>query len=176
MKILKESENNILSSKLLAKRSQKTMKKLDLFKIHNLKSIHPFPKWKIALRTPFRRNYVNIGPVVGTEDCKIWTLQLGENSNEIPLVLVHGFASGLALWVLNLDALAATRPVYAIDLLGFGQSSRPTFSSDAKKAEEQFVDSIEAWRYIMKIHKFILVGHSLGGFLCTSYSIRFPEP
>jgi len=60
--------------------------------------------------------------------------------------------------------------------LGFGSSSRPVFSADAVEAEEQFVKSIEAWRNAMKIEKFILLGHSLGAFLATSYSIKFPDP
>ncbi len=56
--------------------------------------------------------------MVGTEDCKIWTISLNEDSEEMPLVLIHGLASGVALWTLNLDELSATRPVHAIDLLG----------------------------------------------------------
>ena len=60
--------------------------------------------------------------------------------------------------------------------LGFGKSSRPNFSSDSIEAEAQFVKSIEAWRVAMKLEKLILLGHSLGGFLACSYSIRFPNP
>lgn len=61
---------------------------------------------------------MNVGPVTGTEDCKIWTIKLNEESKTTPLVLLHGLGSGVALWALNLDGLTTTRPVYAIDLLG----------------------------------------------------------
>lgn len=57
---------------------------------------------------------------------------------------------------------------------GFGRSSRPSFSSDALTAEKQLVRSIEEWRREMKIQNMILLGHSMGGFLATSYTISYP--
>lgn len=89
--------------------------------------------------------------------------------------MLHGFAAGIAFWVKNLEELSADRPLYAIDLLGFARSSRPTFSKDAQKVEQQFVDSIERWRKLMKISKMILLGHSFGGFLVSSYAMKYPE-
>lgn len=93
----------------------------------------------------------------------------------VPMVLMHGFASGLGLWCKNIDSLAAHRPVYAFDLLGFGRSSRPAFSDDAAEAEAQFINSFEEWRSSMDLEKFILVGHSLGGYLSYSYAIAHPN-
>ncbi|EEB12421.1 Abhydrolase domain-containing protein, putative [Pediculus humanus corporis] len=126
------------------------------------------------LKTAYRGSYVDIGPSVGISD-KIWTLSLNEESKKTPILLLHGLASGVALWVLNLDSFAATRPVYAIDVLGFGRSSRPLFSSDGLEAEQQLVRSIEAWRKEMKLEKMILLGHSMGGFLAASYAIKYPD-
>lgn len=60
-------------------------------------------------------------------------------------------------------------------LIGFGRSSRPNFSSDAMIAEKQLVRSIEEWRREMKIKNMILLGHSMGGFLATSYTISYPD-
>ena len=58
---------------------------------------------------------------------------------------------------------------------GFGRSGRPTFSNDAEKAEYQLVRSVEEWRREMQLEKFVLLGHSMGGFLAASYAIQYPE-
>lgn len=34
---------------------------------------------------------------------------------------------------------------------------------------------LEKWREMMGIPKMILLGHSLGGFITSSYAIRYPE-
>lgn len=127
-----------------------------------------------VVRTVYKGCYVDIGPVVGPAD-KIWTLSFNTESQKTPLVLLHGLGAGVALWCLNLDSFAATRPVYAIDMLGFGRSSRPNFSSDSLEAEKQMVKSIEEWRKEMKLNNFILLGHSMGGFLAASYAISYPD-
>ncbi|XP_029309723.1 (Lyso)-N-acylphosphatidylethanolamine lipase isoform X2 [Cottoperca gobio] len=114
---------------------------------------------------------------------RIWTLTLtnnavrksAEKAPKTPLVMVHGFGGGVGLWIRNIDALSRSRPVYAFDLLGFGRSSRPPFPSDAAQAEEQFVNSIEQWRQSVGLENMILLGHSLGGYLATSYAIQYPS-
>ncbi|XP_013162855.1 PREDICTED: 1-acylglycerol-3-phosphate O-acyltransferase ABHD5-like isoform X6 [Papilio xuthus] len=127
-----------------------------------------------CVKTVYKRFYVDIGSVVGQSD-KIWTICLNEDAPRAPLVLLHGMGAGLALWCTNLDALAAHRPVYAIDLLGFGRSSRPKFSSDASKVEAQWVESVEEWRREVNLDQIILLGHSLGGYIATAYALKYPE-
>ncbi|XP_073953959.1 pummelig isoform X2 [Choristoneura fumiferana] len=127
-----------------------------------------------CLKTAYKRFYVDIGSVVGVSD-KIWTISLNEEAPATPLVLLHGMGAGVALWCPNLDALAATRPVYAIDLLGFGRSSRPKFSSDAEKVEAQWVESVEEWRREVNLREFILLGHSLGGYIAAAYALKYPD-
>ena len=106
---------------------------------------------------------------------RIRTIGVNKSSPNTPLVLVHGMGAGVGLWALNLESLSRNRPVYAFDLLGFGQSSRPKFSKDPLLAEMEFIESIEDWRKEMKLDKFVLLGHSLGGYLVTAYALRYPE-
>ncbi|XP_022912596.1 (Lyso)-N-acylphosphatidylethanolamine lipase-like [Onthophagus taurus] len=126
------------------------------------------------VKTPYRGWYTDIGPVVGHSD-KIWTISMNTPNKNTPIVLLHGLGAGVAFWCLNLDSLAMERPVYAMDLLGFGRSSRPAFSKEAAEAETQMVDALEAWRREMNLDHFVLLGHSLGGFLAASYAICHPE-
>ena len=77
--------------------------------------------------------------------------------------------------VLNYEELGAKRPLYAIDLLGFGQSSRPNFSKKPEKSEKKFVNSIEEWRLSLNIEKMILLGHSFGGYISACYTILYPN-
>ena len=77
--------------------------------------------------------------------------------------------------MLNFDELATERPVYVFDSLGFGKSSRPNFPKDAIKVEEKYVETIEGWRKVVKLNKFILCGHSMGGFLGLSYALKYPQ-
>jgi len=99
----------------------------------------------------------------------------GEHFTTTPLVFLHGVGTGAALWVLNLTCVAAQRTVYAIDMLGFGRSSHVTFSSDPAIAEMEFVESLEAWRQAMHLDSFVLVGHCFGGYVATSYALRYPS-
>ncbi|XP_054763918.2 1-acylglycerol-3-phosphate O-acyltransferase ABHD5-like [Lytechinus pictus] len=125
-----------------------------------------------CLTVPYKSFFADIDGGVN----KIRTLKMNpSNSTKTPYVLIHGFASGVALWVMNLEGLAVNRPVYAIDVMGFGRSSRPKFPFGAEAAEAEFVRSIEEWRKSVGLEKMILIGHSLGGFLSSAYSLAHPE-
>ena len=80
------------------------------------------------------------------------------------LVLVHGWSAGSALWARSLDSLAEHFDVYAFDLLGFGQSSRPRFlGSTPEDARDFWLQSFELWRRqtLPEGRSFSLLGHSL---------------
>ncbi|KAM6959164.1 1-acylglycerol-3-phosphate O-acyltransferase ABHD5-like [Aplochiton taeniatus] len=92
-----------------------------------------------------------------------------------PLVMLHGFGGGVGLWAQNLDSLSSHGPVYALDLLGFGRSSRPQFATDPQSAEEQFLSSLEEWRERVGLEEMLLLGHNLGGYLSAAYTLKHPH-
>ena len=106
---------------------------------------------------------------------KIWTVSYNPEGTKTPVLMIHGFGAGLGMWALNVNELSKERPLHTFDLLGFGRSSRPTFGDDPEIVEETFVNSIEDTRKELGLEKFILVGHSFGGYLAYAYAIKHPN-
>ena len=114
----------------------------------------------------------------------LYTVEAG-NVDAPPLVLLHGFAMGSAMWCLTLDALAARYRVFAVDMRGCGASPRPAWPVAAAGApggrlavaatERWFIDSLEDWRTEVGLDAFALLGHSLGGYLAGAYSLAAPR-
>jgi pimeloyl-ACP methyl ester carboxylesterase len=66
--------------------------------------------------------------------------------------------------------------VYSVDWLGCGASERPKFTARTTAQAEDFcIDALEKWRAELGIESFVLVGHSLGGYLCGAYTLRHPS-
>ncbi|ODV94813.1 hypothetical protein PACTADRAFT_50673, partial [Pachysolen tannophilus NRRL Y-2460] len=112
-----------------------------------------------------------------------------ENKNKLDsetpikeLVIIHGYGASLGFFYKNFDSLSKINgiKIHAIDLLGFGLSSRPNFPKndcktieDVCKSEDFFVDSLEQWRKARNLDKFVLIGHSLGGYLSSCYTLKY---
>ncbi|KAK4248112.1 Alpha/Beta hydrolase protein [Corynascus novoguineensis] len=108
--------------------------------------------------------------------------RVGEQADDT-LVMVHGYGAGLGFFYKNFEPLTRAQgwKLYALDMLGMGNSSRPPFRIRAKDPQEKiaeaegwFIDALEEWRKIRKIEKFTLLGHSLGGYLAVSYALKYP--
>jgi cardiolipin-specific phospholipase len=108
--------------------------------------------------------------------------RVGETTDET-LVMVHGYGAGLGFFYKNFEPITRVPglKLYALDMLGMGNSSRPPFKIHAKKREDQvieaenwFIDALEEWRKARKIERFTLLGHSLGGYLAVSYALKYP--
>lgn len=100
-------------------------------------------------------------------------------NKEIPLVLLHGYANGALYFYRNVQHLSHYfSQIYAIDMLGWGLSSRPAYNFSSKsvtEVEEFYIESIEAFRKQHNLQKMILGGHSLGGYIAVAYSEKYPQ-
>ena len=92
----------------------------------------------------------------------------GESGDAV--VLVHGFGGDLDNWLFNIDALAATHTVYALDLPGHGQSTKRLPRPDIGGLADALVAFMEA----LDIGSAHLVGHSLGGAIAMQVALAAP--
>ena len=44
--------------------------------------------------------------------------------------------------------------------------------NDNAETEDWFIDSLEEWRKAKKLDKFILLGHSFGGYVVSKYALK----
>eukprot|EP01084_Bolivina_argentea_P039246 72547_1 len=103
-----------------------------------------------------------------------------------PIILTPGYGCGGGMFIPSITniyqsllshiAVNNSPKIYVIDWLGNGMSSRPEFECETtQESENWFVDSLEEWRKSMNIAQMILSGHSLGGYMCAVYAMKYPQ-
>jgi pyruvate dehydrogenase E2 component (dihydrolipoamide acetyltransferase) len=94
-----------------------------------------------------------------------------QESAATPGLLIHGFGGDLDNWLFNIDAIAASNPVIALDLPAHGQSTvrLPGASlGDLARLVLAFLDAIG----VAKVH---VVGHSMGAAIAAQMARQAPE-
>jgi pimeloyl-ACP methyl ester carboxylesterase len=91
------------------------------------------------------------------------------------VVLVHGMAASLHDWDGMVPALVQSGfRTLAVDLLGHGDSPKP--DDPQAYTIESLYENLEQWVCDLDSGKpFILIGHSLGGYLSLELSLKHPE-
>jgi pimeloyl-ACP methyl ester carboxylesterase len=88
-----------------------------------------------------------------------------------PIILLHGFGASIGHWRHNLEALGQTRPVYALDLLGFGASEK----TQAPYNLELWVEQLHDFWLAVVGRPAILVGNSIGSSVSLAAASAYPE-
>jgi len=87
------------------------------------------------------------------------------------VILIHGLSGSSLWWDKNVAAIAEHYQVYMIDLPGFGSM---------RHARKQFTIHncsiyIHAWMQAIGLKAAHLVGHSMGGYICMTLALQYPE-
>lgn len=87
------------------------------------------------------------------------------------ILMIHGFGADKDNWVRFSRPLTARYHVIALDLPGFGDSSKPEASYDVGTQ----VERLNAFAKAIGLHKLHLIGNSMGGHIAALYAARHPE-
>lgn len=108
--------------------------------------------------------------MVQVGELSIATMDSGPRGTEPPLVFVHGLSSYGSYWEHQLDAFPHRR-VLALDLPGFGGSSRP----DAPYTPPWYAQVLLDWMDAKGLDEVVLVGHSMGAQACITLALDHPK-
>ncbi|MFA9400908.1 MAG: alpha/beta fold hydrolase, partial [Acidobacteriota bacterium] len=89
----------------------------------------------------------------------------------IPIVLVHGTGGAINWWDEVIPLLAAEHRVVAIDMLGYGGSSKPE-SDYSVETQAGLISQVLAR---LGIDRAAVAGHSLGGDVVTALAVNSPD-
>jgi len=89
------------------------------------------------------------------------------------ILLVHGLGCRGEVWINQLPLFAEHHRVIAVDLRGFGRSSKPTEPGSYEL--DRFVDDLIALVEKLDIAPIHYVGTSLGGYIGQVFAIRRPD-
>lgn len=93
------------------------------------------------------------------------------DGNLPPLVFLHYWGGSSRTWEPAISALPAGYGAYAADLRGWGESDKPADGY----AIADLADDVQGMLQALKLKRFVLVGHSMGGKTAQLLASRRPE-
>ena len=112
-----------------------------------------------------------------------WQVEEKTNDSGIAIVLIHGFGACKEHWRFNQKTISSIAPCYALDLIGFGDSSKPNSQiSYEKKTYQNFNYCFDNWSQLVydfcnEIVKkpVLLIGNSIGGVIALNTSQQLSQ-
>jgi len=96
---------------------------------------------------------------------------MDEGSGHETLLFIHGLGSYAKAWKKNIDELKDSYRCIAIDLPGYGRSSK----SDYSGSMTFFADVVKEFADSLGLEKIVLTGHSMGGQISIIASLKYPD-
>lgn len=88
------------------------------------------------------------------------------------VVLIHGLVISSLYMIPTADRLAASFPVYALDLPGFGRTTKP----DHVLSIAELAEALDAWLDTLQLDRIVLVGNSLGCQIICELMVQYSPP
>jgi len=88
-----------------------------------------------------------------------------------PLLLLHGFFGEKTCWLPLIELLQSQFRCISLDMLGFGESSKPKIQYDVA-VEVAFVRQVVEQ---LNIEPCGIIGHSFGGWVASAYALKYPN-
>ncbi|GEM_PF-5019123 len=102
---------------------------------------------------------------------RVWERPVS-GSTAPPLVLIHGYAACVEQWGRFIRDIGPDVPVYAVDLIGFGEASKPRH---VEYGRAFYLAQLEHLRHTYELARVVAVGHSLGGMLAIEWAAEQPD-
>ncbi|WMT43057.1 alpha/beta fold hydrolase [Paenibacillus sp. D2_2] len=113
---------------------------------------------------PYEINYVS------TEFGEAHIIRCGNPANP-PLLLIHGMTATSLMWSANIAEWSKDYHVYCIDVPGdYGKSTLLRPLSNREAAAQWLLELTQE----LRLEKFHLLGHSMGGFLSLNFAVAHP--
>ncbi|MBV8839610.1 MAG: alpha/beta fold hydrolase [Alphaproteobacteria bacterium] len=120
------------------------------------------------------RRHPPTGRFIEVAGGRLHILELGEATDTLPVVLLHGASGNLQDMRLSLgERLARNHRVVLIDRPGHGWSGRPGGDADAALARQAALIAQVLDR--LGIARAIILGHSFAGAVVTAFALSFPQ-
>ncbi|EHO39814.1 alpha/beta hydrolase fold containing protein [Caldithrix abyssi DSM 13497] len=87
------------------------------------------------------------------------------------LIFIHGLGSYAPAWKKNLPELSKIARCFAVDLPGYGKSSKSAYPFTM----EFYADVIKEFAAAKQLSRVIIVGHSMGGQIGMVMALKYPQ-
>lgn len=90
---------------------------------------------------------------------------------EYTLLFIHGLGSYMPVWQKNIASLESQFRCIAVDLPGYGKSSKNDYPYSLHFFSETLIQFIDQ----LQLKKVIPVGHSMGGQIAVTMALKYPD-
>lgn len=87
------------------------------------------------------------------------------------VILLHGFLENSTMWDTIVSTLSKKNRIITIDLLGHGKTDNFSYVHTMSDQAEM----VKAVLNHLRLRKYVLIGHSLGGYIALAFAELFPE-